>query len=168
MIRAAGCGLDGRSGHEAGRELLRRLYWEETGQALPEIRKGIWGKPYFADSSLKFSVTHTNRHAFCVLADCEVGIDAEELDRPVLLRAARRILSAGEMRQMEASADPRRAFLTFWVLKEAEAKLTGQGIRAFPNKTNFQLTDPRVREWDGCLVAIAAAGSTEGVKTDAF
>ena len=29
------CALAGRSGHEAGRKLLERLYYEETGQALP-------------------------------------------------------------------------------------------------------------------------------------
>ena len=37
-MRLAYCLLEGRSGHEAGRQLLARLYWEETGEALPEIR----------------------------------------------------------------------------------------------------------------------------------
>ena len=64
------------------------------------------------------------------------------------------MLSPAEYTQYEAAADKNRAFLTFWVLKEAAAKATGEGIRGFPNKTDFSLDDPRVREIDGCLVAV--------------
>ena len=44
--------------------------------------------------------------------------------------------------------------MTFWVLKEAQAKRTGLGLQGFPNHTHFDLNDPRVWEWDGCLVAM--------------
>lgn len=44
--------------------------------------------------------------------------------------------------------------LTFWVLKEAAAKLTGEGIKGYPNHTDFNLTDPRVQRLNGCLVAV--------------
>ncbi|MEI3093229.1 MAG: hypothetical protein V8T48_04715 [Oscillospiraceae bacterium] len=44
--------------------------------------------------------------------------------------------------------------LTFWVLKEAQVKRTGDGLRGYPNKTDFSLDDPRVTEMDGCLVAV--------------
>jgi phosphopantetheinyl transferase len=44
--------------------------------------------------------------------------------------------------------------LTFWVLKEAEAKLSGQGLKGYPNHTNFSLEDPRVTQMEGCLVAV--------------
>ena len=47
-----------------------------------------------------------------------------------------------------------RALLTFWVLKEAQVKRTGEGLRGYPNKTDFSLDDPRVTEMDGCLVAV--------------
>ena len=50
--------------------------------------------------------------------------------------------------------DKRRALLTFWVLKEAQVKRTGDGLRGYPNKTDFFLEDPRVTEMDGCLVAV--------------
>ena len=42
----------------------------------------------------------------------------------------------------------------FWVLKEAAAKLTGEGIKGYPNQTDFDLTDPRVQQLCGCLVAV--------------
>jgi len=153
-MRFAACKLDGQSGHDAGRSLLERLYREETGCSLPPIRITERGAPQFVGSDLHFSIAHTPRHAFCVLSNQPVGIDAEELDRRVCLSLAERILSPFERRQFHASPDPRRALLTFWVLKEAAAKQSGEGLRGFPNHTRFSLDDPRVMEWDGCLVAI--------------
>lgn len=153
-MRYAFCRLEGRTGHEAGRMLLRQLYRQETGQELPEIRVTSTGYPYFPDSPYYFSIAHTHRHAFCVLSKRPVGIDAEELDRPVRLSLARRILSETELRQFEAAENKHRAMLTFWVLKEAEAKLSGEGLKGFPNHTSFSLEDARVWEWDGCIIAM--------------
>ena len=148
------CELHGRTGHEAGRALLKEAYREAAGETLPEIAVTERGKPYFPDSPWHFSISHTKSHAFCVLSDRPVGIDAEELDRNINLALAEKILSPGEKQQYDAAADKRRALLTFWVLKEAAAKLSGQGLRGYPNHTDFSLDDPRVREIDGCLAAI--------------
>lgn len=148
------CALDGRTGHEAGRALLAELYRRETGEALPPIGISPRGKPFFAESPWYFSISHTRKHAFCVLDRENIAIDAEELDRPVNLRLAERILSPREKEQFEAAADRTRALLTFWVLKEAQVKRTGEGLRGYPNKTDFSLDDPRVTEMDGCLVAV--------------
>lgn len=153
-MKIAGCRLSGKTGHEAGRALLGQLYREWTGEELPPIAVTERGKPYFLHSPLHFSITHTRRHAFCVLSEKNVGIDAEELDRKIDLRLADKILSPGEKRQFDTAKDKQRALLTFWVLKEAEAKRTGDGLRGYPNHTDFSLEDPRVTERDGCLVAI--------------
>ena len=148
------CELNGKTGHEVGRELLAALYRAETGEDLPEIRVADRGKPYFATGKWHFSISHTPRHAFCALSERPVGIDAEELDRPVRLALADKVLSPGERAQFDAAQDKARAFLTFWVLKEAAAKCSGEGLRGYPNHTDFSLEDPRVREMDGCLVAV--------------
>ena len=153
-MRIAHCRLNGRSGHEAGRELLRQLYREETGEELPEILTTDRGKPYFSNNVLHFSISHTPEHAFCVLCEKNVGLDAEEADRNINLKLAEKILSPMEKSQFDAAADQRKALLTFWVLKEAAAKLSGEGLRGYPNHTNFSLDDPRVTEIDGCLVAV--------------
>ena len=152
------CELCGRSGHEAGRALLARLYRETTGEDLPSIAIGEKGKPYFLDSPYHFSISHTKNHAFCALSRKPVGLDAEELDRRVHLKLADKIFSPGERAQYDAAPDKSRAFLTFWVLKEAEAKLTGEGLRIYPNHTHFSLDDPRVTEISGCLVAVMEEG----------
>lgn len=153
-MKIASCALMGESGHEAGRRLLRELYREETGQELPPIRLTPRGKPYLESGQWYFSISHTPKHAFCVLARENVAIDAEELDRPIRLSLAEKILSPGEKARFAAAPDPCRALLTFWVLKEARAKLTGQGLTGYPNTTDFHLDDPRVTQRDGCLVAV--------------
>ena len=146
--------LNGSTGHEAGRELLAGLYRQVTGEELPPIAIAPRGKPYFLGSPWHFSISHTKGHAFCALADCPVGIDAEELSRVVNPNLAHKILSPAERAEYDAAEDKNRALLTFWVLKEAAAKLTGEGLRGYPNHTAFSLSDPRVTERDGCLVAV--------------
>ena len=78
-MKIAACELAGRTGHEAGRELLASLYREETGEALPPIAVGERGKPFFPAGEWHFSITHTRRHAFCALSRREIGIDADAL-----------------------------------------------------------------------------------------
>lgn len=146
--------LKGLSGHQAGRALLEETYRRETGLPLPPIAVAEGGKPYFVDSPWQFSISHTKRHAFCALSLRPVGIDAEELDRDINLKLADKVLSPPERAQYDAAEDKRKALLTFWVLKEAEAKLTGRGLRGYPDHTDFSLDDPRVREMNGCLVAV--------------
>ena len=153
-MRIASCELAGRTGHEAGRQLLKTLYREETGEDLPEIRTTERGKPYFPDSPWHFSISHTPKHTFCVLSRNNVGLDAEELDRKINLRLAEKILSPGEKLEFDAAENQEKALLTFWVLKEAAAKLSGEGLRGYPNHTNFSLEDSRATETDGCIVAV--------------
>ena len=155
--------LEGRSGHEVGRQLLRQLYEEETGGELPEIRIANRGKPYFADASLHFSISHTKHHAFCVLSSCPVGIDAEEKDRKINLRLADKILSETERARFDAAVDKRGTLLRLWVMKEAEVKCSGLGLRGYPNHTDYRPDDPRVSLMDGCVVAVI-----EGENEDAL
>ena len=146
--------LSGRSGHQVGRALLADLYAAHVGGEMPAIAIAPGGKPYFVDSAWHFSISHTKRHAFCALAEHPIGIDAEELDRNIDLKIAPKILSAGEFAQFQAAQDPRDALLRFWVLKEAAAKLTGEGMKWHPTHTDFTLPDGRIQELDGCLVAV--------------
>ena len=141
------------TGHTEGRRLLTTLYRQHWNTAMPPILVTYRGKPYFNQGPY-FSITHTHHHVFCALSDRSVGIDAEELDRDIDLRLADKILSPGELEQYRNSQDPRVALLTFWVLKEAQAKCSGEGLRGYPKNTDFSLADPRVTVQQGCLVAI--------------
>ena len=141
-------------GHEAGRQLLKTMYEVQYGAPMPPILVTDRGKPYFENSHVHFSLTHTKKHAFCVLSEKEIGIDAEEMDREISLNLAERILSPAEKTQFDAAGDKRDALLRFWVLKEAAAKCSGQGLTGYPNKTVFSLDDPRIFTMDGCYVAV--------------
>ena len=139
--------LDGRGGHEVGRELLREL----VGQ-LPEILITERGKPYFADGSVHFSISHTKDHAFCAISDRNIGIDAEPIGRSVKPSLGKHILSPKERAYWENAEDPGDTLLRLWVQKEAYAKLTGRGWGSYLYETEF---DPEnVRIVDGCYLAI--------------
>ena len=148
------CSLEGRSGHEAAWALLEEL----CGRPLPEVRRTDRGKPYFAGGKLHFSISHTKRHAFCATGPRPLGLDAEEADREIRPALAEKILSAAELSRFRAAEDPRSALLKLWVLKEAEAKRTGEGLRGYPNKTDFSPGDPRVLTVAGCYVAVLTEG----------
>lgn len=142
------------SGQVAGRKLLAEMYDRYVGGAMPPIAVTDRGKPYFVDSPWHFSISHTPRHVFCALSEKNIGIDAEELDRQASLRLADKILSSMEKEQFDAASNQRMTLLQFWVLKEAQCKLSGEGLRGYPNHTEFILPDPRIREMLGCLVAV--------------
>ena len=153
-LRIAWARLEGTNGHEVAYQLLEQLYREATGQPCPPVLKTPRGKPYFVDSPLYFSISHTKNHAFCVLAPVPVGIDGEEMNRRIDLRLAEKILSAREKTRYESASDQRAALLRLWVLKEAAAKLTGEGLRGYPAHTDFNPADDRIQEIDGCYVAV--------------
>lgn len=146
--------IENCTGHEAGRLLLSELYRQHTGAQMPAILMAPQGKPYWENSSLHFSISHSKAHVFCALSDRPIGIDAEELNRDVNLKLADRILSPFELEQYQQAEDKRLALLKFWVLKEAQAKLTGEGIKFHPTHTNFSLDDPRVTVQENCLLAV--------------
>ena len=146
--------LRGRNGHEAGRELLAKMYREIAGEEMPEVRIAPRGKPYFEEGPFCFSISHTGRTVFCALADHAVGLDAEEMDRQINLNLAEKILSPGEKDRFLSAEDKRIALLKLWVLKEAAAKLSGEGLRGYPNHTDFSPDDPRIQELGGCYVAV--------------
>ena len=142
--------LQGESGHAAGRKLLTAL----CGGDLPEIAQTKQGKPYFLNSTLHFSISHTKNHAFCCLSEKNVGIDAEETDRIVSPVLANKVLSETEKTRYAAASDKNAALLRLWVLKEAYAKLLGKGLGDYLYQTDFDPDDPRVLIVDGCYVAV--------------
>lgn len=141
-------------GHRAGRQLLQAMYEDAFQKPMPEILIAERGKPYFKDSSVYFSISHTKKHVFCVLSDKPVGIDAEEINREIRPELAEKILSPSEKMRYEKAENKNTALLRLWVMKEAAAKCTGEGLRGYPNHTDFSPEDPRILIMDGCFVAV--------------
>ena len=127
--------------HDAAYALLRRVLSEDFGVASADIRKTPEGKPYLADGRVRFSLSHTKGLVCCaVSADGEVGIDSERI-RPVSLRAAERVCTERELRDIRASEDPESRFLVYWTLKESISKKRGVGLRE--NFRQYEIL------WDG-------------------
>ena len=143
--------LDGRNGHTVGRMLLAEMV-----HPLPQIRTTPQGKPYFLDCDLHFSISHSQNHVFCCVSTKNIGIDAEEIGRPIDLRLADRYLSVGEKEHLYRSANKEDTLLRLWVQKESYAKLTGRGLGNYLKETDFDPADIQII--DGCYVAIMEEG----------
>ena len=144
--------LDGRDGHQVGRDLLTRLYHRATGESLPEIALTERGKPYFPDGKWHFSISHTQHFAFCVLSEENIGLDAEEKGRKVSPAMLEKFTSDTEKARL--GDDPQDAFLRLWVQKEAYAKLTGRGMGSWLKNTDFDPKSQKIQEINGCYVAV--------------
>ena len=146
--------LEGKTGHEAGRQLLASLYRKAYNRELPPILVTDRGKPYFASGEVHFSISHTDNFAFCVLSELPVGIDAECTERRIDPKLAQKILSPAEKLRYEAAPDKNTALLRLWVQKEAYAKLTGRGWGSYLYETDFDPNSPAVQEIENCFVAV--------------
>lgn len=142
MLYLAGGPLDGRNPHEAVRQELAELYKAVTGEKMPALIRAPGGKPRFSAGPLHCSLTHTRRAAFCALSDRPLGLDAEPLDRTISPAVADKLLLPEELAQYRQAAEPGLCLLSFWVLKEAYVKYTGQGLPGLMGAGPFSLDPP--------------------------
>lgn len=163
MLKIESWALNGLDSRVAGKLLLGQMYEELTGEEMPPIGKMPRGKPYFLTGDLHFSITHTKTRVFVALSDRPVGIDAEDVGRKVSPALAEKILSPEEYAAYEAAEEEEKNdfLLRLWVMKEAEVKCSGLGLRGYPNHTDYRPDDPRIREMEGCVVAVIREGEPE-------
>lgn len=92
---------------------------------LPKLAFTETGKPYFTDSDLHFSLSHSGNIAAALLSSRPCGLDIELRREETARRLYARVLSPAEQ---DANAD----FFEIWTKKEAAGKLSGCGIGALP------------------------------------
>jgi len=93
-----------------------------------EITFGVHDKPYLADGSLYFSVSHSGDIVAIATDDSELGVDVEAVPDPDRLKIADRFYHPTERGYVYDSDDPERAFCRVWTRKESYLKCTGEGI----------------------------------------
>ena len=103
-------------------------------ERLPEVDFTPRGKPFFPDSPLHFSLTHSGALAAALLSGAPCGVDLERVRPEVAQRMRARCLN--EREQAEAPD-----FFACWTKKECIAKLDGSGMTAHPG--NIDTLDPR-------------------------
>lgn len=134
--------------HEQGLLLLRRALREQYGidcgdGRKPDLIEGAHGKPYLREyPQIQFNISHCMGLAVLAVGDCSVGIDVEYV-RPYRELLLKRVLSAAELRQMEAAGEAGREelFFRFWTLKESYVKAVGCGITVPLQDISFQIGD---------------------------
>ncbi len=114
-----------------------------------ELRFNRYGKPYLKNyENIFFNISHCKELAACIVADSEVGIDAENI-RPYSLRVAKRVFSDREMELFNNSEKKDETFFRIWTLKESFVKAIGIGI-SYPMKTcEFVVSEDNVKAY-GC------------------
>jgi 4'-phosphopantetheinyl transferase len=89
------------------------------------------GKPFIANNSLQFNVSHSHGLALYAIAENRlVGIDVESIRVIEVEPLAKRFFSDREYQQLcQLSGDRQsEAFFTYWTAKEAYLKATGEGL----------------------------------------
>ncbi len=96
-------------------------------------------------ASVEFNLSHTRGLVVCaVTTGCEIGVDAEPLDRrSSCLELAARFFAPTEFAALQAIRieEQQQMFLRFWTLKEAFIKAEGLGLSAPLDQFWFTLTD---------------------------
>ena len=98
------------------------------------ISKTPDGKPYFENSNIFFSISHTDKYFAVAIADSEVGIDIESkaMSDNKQQSIAKRFFLPSEA---EYIID-RESFLKVWTFKEAYAKMKGVSLSVIMDKVN--------------------------------
>lgn len=109
-------------------DLLCQGLRERGHDVLPTFVYGQNGKPTLMElPDVHFNLSHCRVAVACAVSDEEVGIDVEVLGRykPTL---ARHTMNAEELQEIANADSPDIAFTRLWTMKEAYAKLTGEGL----------------------------------------
>ncbi|WBO69579.1 4'-phosphopantetheinyl transferase family protein [Streptomyces camelliae] len=102
------------------------------------------GQPYVvARPQLSLSIAHSGRYALAAVAlGARVGVDTEQVARVTRLPDDV-FLGPGERAALHAMPQDAECRAALWVLKEAAAKLTGQGLRAGLRSIRFECPGAR-------------------------
>lgn len=139
--------IRGKDEYIASRWLLRRVLAEYLQQPAETLvfSRGKKGKPYIADHSLQFNLSHSGHWALLGLAQgMELGVDIEQVrDTRDLLGIANNYYHPDELTQLRQRQgdDQIHFFYQLWTLKEALLKAMGVGISAGLENLNFTIGD---------------------------
>jgi len=131
--------------------LLKSLWHQQFQEAinLQQLETTEFGRPYMAQSTVDFNISHAGHYIICALAtDAQVGIDIEK-KRPVEFNDFTRTMNQSQWNEITSSAEPEATFFHYWCIKESVIKLDGRGL-SLP-LTEIQISDQKVtytdREW---------------------
>lgn len=92
------------------------------------LRRSEKGKPFFQDSALQLSISHSGLWWVLALSEELVGVDVQETRPARFEKLARRFFHPEETAALEKAGFEN--FYSVWTAKESYVKLTGRGIDA--------------------------------------
>lgn len=125
------------------RRLLYDVLKEEIKEDTP-ILKGEHGKPYFENTDIKFSISHSGDYVCVAVArGIEIGVDIQKFQEN-RDRLAKRFYAEGELKKLEGlnEEEKRQEFFRIWTRKEALLKADGCGITV--DLRSFDVTGEKV------------------------
>ena len=125
----------------------------ENNLQIPTVAFTDTGKPYFIDSDIHFSLSHSKGVCAVAVSDQPVGVDVEEIKDSYNPHLIERSLTEHEKDVFDGD------FTRIWCRKEAVSKMTGEGITGYPNyiDTTRYMFEERKIEYAGLkywLVAV--------------
>ena len=85
------------------------------------------GRPHLP-GGIDFNISHSGDYMLCAVTnEMRVGIDIEQIN-PVEFSDFTDLMSEDQWRTIRASANPLKAFFTFWAIKESIIKADGRGL----------------------------------------
>ena len=117
---------------EKGNLLIKRAaesFCRETGSEHwndNEIVRQEGGKPFFKNSRLKFSLSHSGLLWMCMVSTDECGLDVQIVKDCDYEKMAERYFKPSEQHYVKLWGES--GFFDLWVRKEAFGKCTGEGI----------------------------------------
>lgn len=138
-------------------EALVRYAYHSRSSESPVFMYPPNGKPYLQnDRSFHFSVSHTGMLVAVGYADSEIGIDIEQIDRPLDRKSiAGLVFTPKEQAYVFGASDGQTRFLRFtelWTAKESYLKYLGTGFSKSPLSFSVDLKSRTVHEQEGGTV----------------
>lgn len=119
-------------------------------KTIPETAVGAYGKPYFINTDISFSISHCDSGVCCGISDCSIGVDIQDTD--IEFEEILDIAMSQREREIITHSDaPAEAFARFWSLKECICKYRGTGINDDLNTIDFSDADGKVFSYNGAV-----------------
>lgn len=134
----------------AARGLLRKLlsYYQHTQPEKIIFQTHLRGKPYLANTSLQFNVSHSDEMAvFAVTNNFSIGVDIEKIKQDFNAGVAERYFHPDEYTFILSLPEAKQAaeFYRIWSRKEAWVKALGEGLHY--KLSSFSVLEDKPMGW---------------------
>ena len=105
-------------------ECLKELDAIDEYEKIVEDKNGHWS---FTNSSIYFSISHSDETVLVVASRFPIGCDIEKV-HDTKFEIAEKFFLPSEIKNIKQSSHPDLAFLSYWTIKESYLKLLGKGL----------------------------------------